>query len=75
MDTLPTDFTYPNPPNDIPKKAQQQSSPLMGQLKNVWGLPWTKKPLNKAPKGQRGPKTSRSGVHKLGKMKKTSGFY
>lgn len=78
----PQDFTHPEPPRDVPRKVQrpeQQSSPLMNQLKNTWGLPWTRKPLSdkKGPtKGRSGPKSSRSGVHRLGKIpKQSSGWY
>ena len=76
----PTDGTYPNPPINTPSmQPAQGGSPLMNQLKNVWGLDWPKKPIPKAKgpsrgmKGKTGPKTSRSGVHKLGKIPKQSG--
>ena len=56
----PTDFTHPNPPDDIP-------SPLMRQTFAGFSLPWPRKPLGKPGKGKPGPKTTRSGVHKLGR--------
>lgn len=77
----PQDFTYPN--NDrrtAMQKPNQQSSPLMGQLKDVWGLPWANKPIpkgksaSKGMKAKSGGKMGRSGS-KMGKMKKSSGWY
>ncbi len=63
----PQDFSHPNPPNDIPATG----APLMGSMEKVWGLPWPRKPVSKAPKGKPGPRTTRSGVHRLGRgMKK-----
>lgn len=35
---LPTDFTYPNPPNDMKKQPMQKASPLMKQVKQAWGM-------------------------------------
>ncbi len=35
------DFTYPEPPNDIPMKKKSpmnQPSPLMNQVKKAWGM-------------------------------------
>jgi hypothetical protein len=52
----PTDGTHPNPP------VRVEGSPLMDQLKNVWKLPWPRKPLSNKPKGG----GTRSGVHRLG---------
>lgn len=58
MSERPTDFTHPNPPDDIP-------SPLLKQVFTGFMLPWPRKPLGKAGKPGRA-KTTRSGVHRLG---------
>lgn len=54
-----TDSTHPN--NEL-----TGPSPLMILAKGAWGLPWPRKPVGKA-KGKPGPRTTRSGVHKLGR--------
>ena len=68
---LPTDSTYPNPPVTTPKRTEQTGSPLMKQATTaLFGLPWPRKPLSKGktPAGKPGPKTTRSGVHMLGRQ-------
>lgn len=57
-----TDFTHPNPPDDVP-------SPLMQQAASAFMLPWPRKPLSGKPKpvgkvAAKG-KQSKSGLHKL----------
>lgn len=68
-----TDYTHPEPPNDIPA-----SNGLMNQATTkLFSLPWPRKPLGgkKGPKGKPGPRTTRSGVHKLSKIPKHSSWY
>lgn len=62
------DFSYPNPPDDIP------SGPNMEQVFNGFRLPWPRKPLSGKPKGvgkpasnRPGPTALRAGFHRLGK--------
>ncbi len=53
------DYTYPNPPDDIPSK-----SPLMKQAMAGFGIQPQQRSM---PKGKPGPKSTRSGVHRLGR--------
>ena len=57
-----TDGTHPNPP------VRTEGSPLVDSLRNVWKLPWPRKPLSNKPKAGKG--TTRSGVHRLGQRHK-----
>jgi hypothetical protein len=64
-----TDFTHPNPPDDVP-------SPLMKQAREAFMLPWPRKPLSGKPKGPaRQPKTSKSGLHKLKRVSYGDPFF
>jgi hypothetical protein len=56
-----SDFSHPNPPDDIP-------SQLMGQAMGAFMLPWPRKPLNgkapgKGPSRQHKSKPSKSGLN------------
>ena len=44
----PTDFTHPNPPDDIPQKKPMEGSPLLNMATQaLFTVPWPRKPIGK----------------------------
>lgn len=63
-----SDYTFPNPPDDIP-------SPLMKQAKQAFMLPWPRKPLSGKPKAPPRQLKSKSGLNKLKRVSHPNPYF